>query len=254
MSSGYWRVIESPQNPLAKKWMELGESRGIKKHGEFLLAGRKSVPEALALHSEHFHAVIAVDPDRIEGLDLPAHIDKFRVAKPIFEALDQSGTGFPLLVGKAPQAATADLSARPEGLELFCALGDPSNLGAALRSAAAFGVRRVILMEDAAHPFHPKALRAAANAQFALELQRGPSWAGLQVAAGPIFALDAGGEDMGRFAWPRDLRLVLGEEGRGIPASLDMKRLSIPTTGAVESLNATVAASIALFSHYLATR
>lgn len=254
MSSGYWRVIESPRNAQAKRWAELVESRGIKKHGEFLLAGRKSVPEALARHPDRFHALLAIDPDRVADLTLPGHVEKFRVARAIFDALDTSGTGYPLLVGKVPEMARADLAAAPKGLELVCALGDPSNLGAALRSAAAFGVSRVILMEEAAHPFHPKALRAAANAQFALELTRGPSWEGLGEAAGPILALDAGGEDMTRISWPRNLRLVLGEEGRGIPATLKMKRLSVPTTGAVESLNATVAASVALFSYFLAVR
>lgn len=254
MNGGYWRVIESPRNAQAKRWGELAESRGIKKHGEFLLAGRKSVPEALARHPDTFHALLAIDPDRATGLKLPAHVEKFRLSRAIFKALDTSGTGFPLLVGKVPEMARADLAAAPKGLELICALGDPSNLGAALRSAAAFGVSRVVLMEEAAHPFHPKALRAAANAQFELDLSHGPSWEGLGEAAGPVFALDADGEDMTRISWPRNLRLVLGEEGRGIPATLRMKRLSIPTTGAVESLNATVAASVALFSYFLAAR
>lgn len=254
MSGGYWRVIESLQNAQAKRWLDLGESRGIKKHGEFILAGRKSVPEALGRHGDRFHAVLAIDPGEVEGLALPDHVEKYRVSRAIFEALDVSGTGFPLLVGKLPDMPRADLAAAPRGLELLCALGDPSNLGAALRSAAAFGAARVILMEDAAHPFHPKALRAAANAQFELQLLRGPSWAGLGAAAGPLVALDADGEDMAKFKWPRDLRLVLGEEGRGVPASLEARRLSIPTTDAVESLNATVAASVALYAHYLGTR
>lgn len=254
MSSGYWRVIESSQNPHAKKWEQLVESRGIRKHGEFLLAGRKAVPEALARHPQRFHAVIAIDPDQVARLQLPAHMEKFRVSRAIFDALDSSGTGFPLLVGKTPEMPKADLASPPRGLELVCALGDPNNLGAALRSAAAFGATRIVLMAEAAHPFHPKALRAAANAQFELTLLRGPSWAELGGSAGPILALDAEGEDMAGFSWPRDMRLVLGEEGRGIPETLKVRRLAIPMTGSVESLNATVAASLALYSHYLATR
>ena len=255
MSGGtYWRVIESLHNPQAKLWEQITESRGIKKHGEFLLAGRKSVPEALALHPTRFHALLALDPAQVEGSDIPDHIEKYRLSRALFDALDVSGTGVPLLVGKVPAMSQADLAAKPKGLELVCALGDPNNLGAALRSAAAFGAKRIILMNEAAHPFHPKALRAAANAQFELTLLRGPSWENLDQATGPIFALDAGGEDMGALDWPRDLRLVLGEEGRGIPDSLNVRRLTIPTTGAVESLNATVAASLALYSHYLATR
>lgn len=254
MSGDIWRVIESPQNPRAKLWSDLLDGRGLRKHGEFLLAGRKAVPEALVRHGSRFHALIAADPGEAAELDLPAHMDRFRVTRALFDKLDVSGTGFPLLVGKVPEMAMADLGAAPCGIELVCALGDPANLGALFRSAAAFGARRIVLMEEAAHPFHPKALRAAANAQFELELMRGPSWASLDAAHGPIFALDAGGEDMGTFAWPKALRLVLGEEGQGLPAGLKVKRLAVPTTGAVESLNATVAASLALYSHFLANR
>ncbi|MDR3498209.1 MAG: RNA methyltransferase [Parvibaculum sp.] len=254
MSGDIWRVIESPQNPRAKLWADILDGRGIKRHGEFLLAGRKSVPEALARHGGRFHALIAADPGEAAGLALPDHIDRFRVTRSLFDRLDVSGTGFPLLVGKVPEMTTADLAAPPVGIELIVALGDPANLGALFRSAAAFGARRIVLMEEAAHPFHPKALRAAANAQFELELMRGPSWAALDAAQGPIFALDAGGEDMGAFVWPKALRLVLGEEGKGLPAGLKVKRLAVPMTGAVESLNATVAASLALFSHFLASR
>lgn len=254
MSSDFWRLIESPQNAHAKRWSDLHDGRGIKKHGEFLLAGRKSVPEALNRHPDRFQAILVCDPQDAAGLALPDEIDRFRVSRSLFDKLDVSGTNFPLLVGKTPALPRADLTVAPQGLELVCALGDPSNLGALLRSAAAFGARRVILMEEAAHPFHPKTLRAAANAQFELELLAGPSLAKMNGAAGPLVALDADGDDMATFQWPRDLRLVLGEEGLGVPAALAVRRLSIPTTGAMESLNATVAASLALYAHYLSTR
>jgi TrmH family RNA methyltransferase len=253
-SGGFWRLIESSQNAHAKRWNDLDDGRGIKKHGEFLLAGRKSVPEALKRHPDRFQAILVCDPMDVSDLALPEGIDRFRLSRPLFDKLDVSGTNFPLLVGKAPALARADLAAAPQGLELICALGDPSNLGALFRSAAAFGVRRVILMEEAAHPFHPKALRAAANAQFELELLRGPSWGEIGSAAGPLIALDGSGEDMAAFRWPRDLRLVLGEEGLGVPADFKAQRLAIPTSGAVESLNATVAASLALYAHYLSAR
>lgn len=254
MSSDLWRLIESPQNAHAKRWNDLQDGRGIKKHGEFLLAGRKSVPEALRRHPHRFQAILVCDPRDAAGLALPDGMDRFRVSRPLFDKLDVSGTNFPLLVGKAPALPRADLSAPPQGLELVCALGDPGNLGALLRSAAAFGARRVILMEEAAHPFHPKTLRAAANAQFELELLAGPSLREMEGATGPLVALDANGEDMAAFRWPRNLRMVLGEEGLGVPAALAMRRLSIPTTGAMESLNATVAASLALYAYYLSTR
>lgn len=247
-------LIESSQNPRFKLWESLLESRGLKKHGQFILAGLKTVPEALTRHPGRFTTLLVTDPAEVAGWTLPPGLELARLAPALFRTLDVSGTGFPLLVGAVPTLPALDLAKPPQGLELLCALGDPSNLGALLRSAAAFGARRVVLLEGAAHPFHPKCLRAASNAQFELTLLRGGRWADVHRAAGPLLALDGAGEDMGKLDWPSDVRLVLGEEGQGIPPDLPVRRLSIPTTGAVESLNATVAASVALFSYFLGTR
>ncbi|NLO80086.1 MAG: RNA methyltransferase [Xanthomonadaceae bacterium] len=248
------QLIESPHNPRFKLWKSLLDGRGIRKQQRFLHAGRKAVPEVLARHPERFEAVLCLQEDQLAGLPLPPALPRYRLAPALFAQLDVIGTRFPLLVGRLPAFPRADLAAPPRGLELVCALGNPDNLGALLRSAAAFGVRRVILLPEAAQPFHPRALRAGANAQFELELLQGPGWTELPAAAGPLLALDAGGEPLDRFDWPRDLRLVLGEEGKGLPPSLPLRRLAIPTTGRVESLNATVAASLALYAYYQALR
>ena len=45
---------------------------------------------------------------------------------------------------------------------------DPANVGAILRTAAAFGVRRVVLDQACADPWSPKALRAGMGGHFAL--------------------------------------------------------------------------------------
>lgn len=243
-------LIESAQNPRFKSWESLLESRGIRKAGQFLLAGLKLVPEALTRWPERFGTILVPHLNWIADWPLPDHVERVQLAPELFRRLDVSGTDYPLLVGQVPELPAADLAAPPRGLELVCALGDPANLGALLRSAASFGATRVILLEEAAHPFHPKCLRAAANGVFGLNLARGGRWGDLARAAGPLLALDAGGEDLSRITWPQDLRLVLGEEGKGVPPDLPLRRLTVPTTGEVESLNATVAASIALFSWY----
>lgn len=243
--------IDSAQNPQFKTWAGLLESRGIRKSGQFLLAGLKTVPEALTRWPQLFTRILIRHPEWIADWPLPDHVQPVVLAGPLFRELDVSGTDYPILVGQVPDMPPADLSAPPQGLELVCALGDPANLGALLRSAASFGVSKVILLEDSAHPFHPKCLRAASNGAFSLTLARGGRWADLETAAGPLLALDAAGEDLATFAWPQDARLVLGEEGQGVPAGLPATRLTIPTTGHVESLNATVAASIALFTYHV---
>ena len=107
------------------------------------------------------------------------------------------------------------------GLTLFLPLGDPENLGAALRSAAAFSVERVVLLEEAAHPFHPRAIRAAAGACFDLALRSGPSLEALIEAPPPdldLLVLDRDGEPLDSVPAAADRGLVVGEEGRGVPS------------------------------------
>ncbi len=246
--------IDSPQNPKVKLWASLLEPRGLRRHGQYLLAGRKTVPEALTRHPDRFTAVLTPEVEALDTLPLPDTLTRFRLSRAAFNRLDAAGTGFPLLLGEIPEMPEADLSTPPKGLEVVCALSDPSNLGALMRSAAAFGVTHLILMAEAAHPFHPQALRAAANAQFEIDFSRGPAWEALNNAAGPVYALDGAGRDITAFDWPADLRLILGEEGQGLPQGLTVERLAIPTTARVESLNATVAASLAVFLHYRQNR
>lgn len=243
-------LIESPQNPRFKTWESALDGRGIRKTGCFLLAGRKTVPEALRRWPERFQAILFHEEAAFHALPLPVGLSRVVLAKPLFERLDVSGTGFPLLAGTVPSMPAIDPGQPPEGLELVLALSDPNNLGAALRSAAAFDARRIVLMPQAAHPFHPRCLRAAANAPFSLTLLRCSSWEDLATGNGQLLALDGAGEDIDGYAWPENIRLVLGEEGQGVPHDLPAKRLAIVTTGAVESLNATVAASLALHARY----
>ncbi len=136
-----------------------------------------------------------------------------------------------------------------DGVTLFLPFGDPENLGAALRSAAAFGVERVVLLAESAHPFHPRSIRASAGAALRLELMNGPSLAALIDEPPPsLHALDANGSNLADFVPHGDFGLVVGEEGRGLPTLGTVPAIAIPIDPGVESLNAAVATGIALFS------
>lgn len=276
------KSIESHSNPVLSAWRDLLQAKGIKKQGEFFVAGERAVRDTLERVPHLVRSLVLcsdrhvpTSSTRIPGpssgpnswlslieraRELTAKNDpRFSVvalARPLFDELDVSGTHSPLLLMKTPAIPEANLKDSPEGLELLCALGDPANVGAVLRSAAAFGVSRVILLKECASPFHPKAVRAASAATLLTPLAKGPSIRDLPTLAaedalhGPVLALDMDGKDIAEYEWPTSARLLLGEEGQGVPASSKFQFLSIPMQPGVESLNATIAASIALFASY----
>jgi TrmH family RNA methyltransferase len=125
---------------------------------------------------------------------------------------------------------------------------DPGNLGAILRSAAAFGFQEALLGPGCADPFHPKALRGSMGAAFLLPLRRVDA---LNPDQGRWYALDGGpgSVPLAEADLSEPLRLWVGNEGHGwhgVELPMGVQRLAIPIQG-VESLNAAVAAGIACY-------
>lgn len=142
---------------------------------------------------------------------------------------------------------------------------DPGNVGTIVRSAEAFGATGAIVARGTADPWSPKALRASAVSALRLPLLRGIAvpviLAQLKMARVKIIATIGRGVVDARqrassqeaLAHP-DLRepsaIFVGNEGAGLtPEVLHSAHgtISIPMHPSVESLNAGVAASIALF-------
>jgi len=241
------KSIQSAQNPAFKTWASCLESRGIRKFGYFILSGRKLVPELLQTRPDLFEGAIFSDKQDPDQIRVPSKMDSFLLPDRLFQELDPMGTHFPLLVGKVPEIPEANLKEAPEGLEVLCALGDPSNLGSLLRSCEAFGVKKVILLQESANPFLPKAIRASAGSSLRIQFSSGPSIKELDTE---FIALQKDGTALQDFKWPKNSRLLMGEEGLGVPTHLKPQHsISIPIHSQVESLNAVVASSIALYSY-----
>ncbi|MCR9143591.1 MAG: RNA methyltransferase [bacterium] len=269
-------AIHSRENARFKLIRSLSGSRGVKKHGLSVLAGRRLIAECLAERPESAELLViaqsagAQDPAQPEQPDppglsqLPEEISARLSTAPglrraaftpeLFRELDFLGAGSPLLIVRTPELPVwnSEDPASLSGLTVFLPLSDPENLGAAIRSCAAFGVDRIVLLKEAAHPFHPRALRSAAGQTWRTPLFLGPSLAQLdpmdqQIASPVLYALDLVGEDLSDAPPGGHVALLVGEEGPGIPDTLRCRRLRIPMRGEVESLNAGVALGIALY-------
>lgn len=241
------REVSSETNPMFKHCRDLLTGRGIRKSGQALLAGQRPVKEVLDRFAAHVDAWLT-EPD---GPPPPvAGLEWVRVAKPLFKELDVSGTHAPLLLVRVPTMAQwSDESPWPMGCTLFVPFQDPENVGAVIRSAAAFSVARVVLLEGAAHPFHPRSARAAGPALFQVPLLHGPGIRELTSTHAPILALATEGPSVEDTPFPDRFGLVPGVEGPGLPESLRAgPTVRVPIAPGVESLNAATATAIALFA------
>ena len=134
---------------------------------------------------------------------------------------------------------------------------DPANVGALLRSAAAFGFGRVLLCAGCADPFSPKALRASMGAVGRLGLEWRRDTAGavaeLRALGIPVWAAALAGSvplDEAAPAPGKGVAVVIGNEGNGLCAETVAAAdgaVRIPMGGGVESLNAAVAGGVLLW-------
>lgn len=261
-------MIASRTNDNFKRWIELLSSRGIKKHSQFLIFGKKVIEEVMSSGSELLELILPQEGESLSPLtasgtsSLSVRETKgmrvTTISRELFKEIDIFGTNSPIAVARLPEIPEWESQANPNGLELLCPVGDPSNLGALLRSALAFGVSRVVLLKECAHPFHPKSIRALSSNPFLLPLTRGPSLKEvLESECKNMVALDMDGEDISKFKWPKDTRLILGEEGPGfslgdnspIRKTAGISRVKISISQNVESLNVMAAGSLAMFSY-----
>jgi TrmH family RNA methyltransferase len=213
-------VITSHHNPLLKEIRRLQARRD---RGRFLAEGEDLVVAAEQAGWEPIHRLEA-------GVDVTAEA----LAK-----VSALGSGTRVLAVYEERWAQR-LS---EPAVALWGVGDPGNVGTVIRSALAFGAGGVFIGPGTADPYGPKAVRASMGAVFQVPLARAESARDL---VGETIALVA--HDGEALSGPGGGTLVVGAEREGLPedvvAACD-RIAHIPI--ASESLNAAMAASVALY-------
>jgi 16S rRNA (guanine527-N7)-methyltransferase len=241
------KIIESENNETFRNLRKLLAPRGIRKQLQALVFGQKQVSETLARIPEKCIAWISRGEREPPADSAPRHLMWYQLAPPLYEDLDVFGTSYPILLVKIdeiPKWAPSD--GLPEGCTLLVPFQDPENVGAVIRSAMAFGVAATILLGEAANPYHPRSVRASGGAVFGARLLEGPSINDLPEDL-PIVPLSKEGKRVRDFKFPPKFALLPGIEGPGLPERFRRATVSIGISAEVESLNAVVAAAIALF-------
>jgi len=133
-------------------------------------------------------------------------------------------------------------------------ISDPRNLGAIVRSVAAFGGHGVLIPQRRSASVTAVAWRTSAGAAARLPVARAPNltralknWADRGVR---VIGLDAGGDTaLDDLDGTDPMVLVVGSEGKGLSRLVRQtceEVVSIPMAGHTESLNASVAAGVVL--------
>ncbi|HEX6300266.1 MAG TPA: RNA methyltransferase [Acidimicrobiia bacterium] len=136
---------------------------------------------------------------------------------------------------------------RSRNLLVSVGVSDPGNVGTMVRTAAAFGWG-FAYMEGSADPWAPKTIRAGAGGQFQTPISRVESLGELGEWT-TVAAVVRYGDDPVQIT-RRPIALLIGEEAHGLEqwmVDAAEYRLTIPTPGPTESLNAAIAAGIAVY-------
>lgn len=183
----------------------------------------------------------------------PERTDRARIDQLLGRDIVHQGAA--LLADPLAQPSLASILERSGPIVVLDQVTDPRNIGAIMRSAAAFGVAAVITQDRNAPEETGSLAKAASGALETMPLLRAVNIArtliALKAANVWCVGLDASGKPLsGPFFAGRRVALVLGAEGDGLRRLTrdtcdEIAGLSIK--GAVESLNVSAAAAVALY-------
>lgn len=241
----------------ARRIARLHRRKSRQREGLVLVEGPRAVRAALDAGVAPRFAVVS---PRLLDLD-PTLADRLALATEVVEVTDAeigplADTEAPqgvLIVVAEPDEAWFDALGPAARLLVLDGVQDPGNVGTLARSAAAFALDGVVLLDGTADAWSPKSIRASAGALFACPVaQRTAAEALVHINSAGLLLLvaDAAGHPARRPPEGGGWALVVGSEGRGardVVRAAATRAVGIPMPGRTESLNAGVAGSILLY-------
>lgn len=247
-------VVTSPKNSLLQA-VRRAASRGVPAEGWVVAEGPHLLDEALR-GTWPIHRIIATPSASEKWAELisQSHAPVTLVDNHAFSATASTETAQGILLLLYPRVwQWPDLLGGERLVVVLDELQDPGNAGAIIRSAEAFGAGGVVLSKGSVQIANSKLIRAAAGSLFRLPvlsaIAASEALAELATAQFAIYGLAGGArQSLAAADLRRPSAIFVGNEGAGLsePVLAAAQLLSIPTRG-VESLNAAIACSIALF-------
>lgn len=239
-------MISSPGNPAIKTLKKLRHRKYRRRMNQFLVDDADVFQEALKAGFRPEQVYSCTNLPFLEEF-YPVDVKESLLA-PISDMASFSGF-IAIFSALVPDGERED-----ERVVVLDGVQDPANVGAILRCAVQFGVTGAWLNDDCADPFSLRALRAAKGGTFNLQVLRFGKQ-DLELKLGEpgrtVYVADTrGAEFLGNVSPSQPFALVMGSEGGGVSDELRERAdltVTIPGTGAIESLNVAVAAGIILY-------
>lgn len=252
--------VSSPRHPLLRRFREAWRRGELTADGCCAVEGQHLVEEAFRSPVEVVALLAARSAEsRLGPFEAAANgrVRSYVTPDRVFRALAPTETpqGVAALVRLA-LPPIEDALARPGALAVaLVGVQDPGNLGTILRSLEAFGGAACLLGPDTVSPYNPKAVRASAGSLFRVPVYR-------RLATQEMFRLarrygvktvalaPRAAQALDRLDLKPATLFFIGREASGLPEDV-LKQVDavarIPLAAPVESLNAAMAASLALY-------
>ncbi|MCL2837912.1 MAG: RNA methyltransferase [Oscillospiraceae bacterium] len=252
--------ITSKDNKILKHTKKLWRSSYRAKSGEFVAEGERLCAEALTYGKPQISYAILTDEFVRQNVNFQKKLDDlgvcvYTVSEKLFSMVSQTTTpqGVLLVIripdGKAPNFA--DLSR----VLILDGINEPGNMGTIIRTADAFGFSTIVLCNSCVDIYNPKVVRSSMGGIFRTKFINAPNVsetiesiknAEFQVVATAIEEA----VDINTVHFTEKCALIIGNEASGVSdelLTLSDKKVKIPMANETESLNAAVAAGIAMF-------
>jgi tRNA G18 (ribose-2'-O)-methylase SpoU len=249
--------------PSIDEYRLLGDPDGLARAGLFVAEGRLVVRRLLANNRFLARSILVTEAARDAMREV---LDRTRT--PVFVVDQQTMNGIAgfnihrgcLALAERPASATlADLALENARLVVVLeGVNNPDNVGGIFRSASAFAADAVILGPSCSDPFYRKSIRTSMAATLDVPFAEAGAWpqaiADLRTRGFTVLALTPAASAIPIEQAPRNLErvaILVGAEGHGLSEAAMTAadyRVRIPMPGTADSLNVTVAASIAMYS------
>ncbi len=245
--------ITSRDNKLLKTARSLHKKKGREQTGLYFAEGVRLVSEALLFIKDKIEFILLSESYFAKNSEIADDTEVYVIPDKLFDDICETQT---------PQGIAAVIHMEnmeklnfsdTEYLLILDGVSEPGNMGTIIRTAEAAGIDAVILMDGCADIYNSKVVRSAMGSLFRMKFLKGDLDIISNLKQDGFFIVATAlenSEPIERVELQKKRAIVIGNEARGV--SRDMLHIAdrtvrIDMQGEVESLNAAVAAGIAMY-------